>query len=407
MPSWNPLKADFVSVVLLISLLSRAFPVDVHSLTSGSFVSQVHYCTPRRRQETRFLCASSIGEPEMVSSEGARKSFGQVLISIGPPCSNKRDALESFLFSEGYGQDERDGTVENAYRNINLQANSNGVYHRIPLAAFIYPTTRLTEKIGSETLHSDVTVRDRLFDPAFDQTDTEIRNVILRLAGRITPDEFAERVRTQALQAGDTVEYFRTRRMAITEDLINAMEEVVVEAIGEVLVQMQLKLDQAAAQAEELPYGDERDEQESAVDLSSINATSAHLLSARALVKTPDVALYVPQCIFDGGIDRAQDLLATLLIEESSEMPLAWDNTNTRPSEYISALAAAEKARRPVKFVSWGTQWMSRVSRKELLKRNIKRFRLTGRYIPAVSNPLPLSISILRSILTWFFFPSN
>jgi hypothetical protein len=211
--------------------------------------------------------------------------------------------------------------------------------------------------------------------------------VILRLAGRITPDEFAERVREQALKAGDTLEYFRKRRMEITEDLIIAMEEVVVGAIGEVLVQMQMKLDQAAAQEEELPYDNGTEEPDTALDLSSVNATSAHLLSARALVKTPYVALYVPQCIFDGGIDRAQDLLATLLIEESSMMPMAWDNTNTRPSEYTAALAAAQKAKRPVKFIAWGTQWMSRVSRRELLNRNIKRFRATGRYIPAVCDP--------------------
>jgi hypothetical protein len=404
MPSRYSLNTDVVSIVLLVSLLARIFPVGVHSAKLESFISQPRSFILCERQRIRPSRAASIEEPDMISSTGVKNSNGQILISIGPPCSDKKDALESFLFSEGYGLGETNGAVVNAYRNINLRANSDGVYHRISLAAFIYPTTRLTEKNGSQVLHSDVTVRDRLFDPDFEQTDTEIRNVILRLAGRITPDEFAERVREQALKAGDTLEYFRKRRMEITEDLIIAMEEVVVGAIGEVLVQMQMKLDQAAAQEEELPYDNGTEEPDTALDLSSVNATSAHLLSARALVKTPYVALYVPQCIFDGGIDRAQDLLATLLIEESSMMPMAWDNTNTRPSEYTAALAAAQKAKRPVKFIAWGTQWMSRVSRRELLNRNIKRFRATGRYIPAVCDPCLFNVHPFAIISHVSFF---
>jgi hypothetical protein len=313
----------------------------------------------------------------------AQTNMAHILIPIGPPCSYKKNALESYLFSEGYGSNDFD---TNSYRDINLRDQSKGVYYRIPLAAFIYPTTRLTDTIGSEILHSDVTVRDRLFDPDYERTDSEIRNVILRLAGRLTPDEFAERVREQALKAGDTIEYFKRRRMEISEDLIRAVEEVSAEAIGEVLVQMQLKLDQASALEEELPYEDGRDEQETVLDLRSVNATSAHLLSARALIKTPHVEVYVPQCIFTGGIDRAEELLATLLLDNSTTLPMAWDNTNTRPSEYAVALLAAEKAKRPVKFISWGTQWMPRVSRKDLLKRNLVKFRQTGKYIPAVSH---------------------
>eukprot|EP00980_Cylindrotheca_fusiformis_P021212 scaffold8150_cov118-Cylindrotheca_fusiformis.AAC.21 len=381
MSSLHSMKLGTIGIALSLSTLAITVPVNVQSANFAAFQSQ---SSPfHRSQRNRFPCAAALGETEKVTAEKVNKNNGKVLISIGPPCSNKQQALESFLLSEGYGEGEGDESIEDAYCNINLSANSNGVYHRIPLAAFIYPTTRLTEKMGSKVLHSDVTVRDRLSDPAFEQTDTEIRNMILRLAGRLTPDEFAERVRNQALKAGDNIEYFRIRRMEITEDLINAMEEVAVEAIGEVLVQMQLKLDLAAEQEEELPYDEENEASATPLDLSTINATSAHLLSAKALVKTPYVSLYVPQCIFDGGIDRAQDQLSKLLIEESSMMPMAWDNTNTRPSEYTAALAAAEKAKRPVKFIAWGTQWMPRLSRKELLKRNIKKFRSTGRYIPA------------------------
>ena len=304
-----------------------------------------------------------------------------VLISIGPPCADKKYAVESFLDSLGHVVVETNDNEE-TYREINLRDNSVGVYHRIPLAAFIYPATHLTETVANEILYEGVTVRDRLFDPNFERTDTEIKSVILRLAGRITPDDFASRIRDQASKAGDNVEYFKRRRREIAEDLISAVEEVAAEAVGEILVQMHLTQDRAIAAVEdELPY---EHTTETTLDLESIqNATSAHVMSARALIKTPHVDLFVPQAIFNGGIDRSEEVLENLLVEESAQVPMIWGNTNTRPSEYEAALSAAERSERPVKFVVWGTPWLPKVSRKELLKRNVARFRSTGRYIPA------------------------
>ena len=396
-------------IVFLASLIRTIFPANGFSENPRNALipsSDSQILGRFRWQRTRLSNVARIEEePQTVPTyssdaestpESNSDRNAHILISIGPPCSNKKDALESYLLSEGHELNDENTDV---YRDINLREQSKGVYHRIPLAAFIYPTTRLTKKLGSKILYSDVTVRDRLFDPDYEKTDSEIRNVILRLAGRITPDEFAERVREQALKAGDNVEYFKRRRIEICEDLIRAVEEVSAEAIGEVLVQMQLKLDQASAMDDELPYEDERGEQETILDLRSVNATSAQLMSAKALIKTPHVELYVPQCIFSGGIDRAEELLETLLLKDSSMMPMAWENTNTRPSEYVAALSAAEKAKRPVKFISWGTQWLPRISRKDLLKRNVIKFRQTGRYIPAVSYLCPLKGLYLNSLV--------
>lgn len=205
---------------------------------------------------------------------------------------------------------------------------------------------------------------------------------MLRIAGRITPQQFAERTREQAIQAGDTVKFFKTRRIAVAEDLIGAVEEVVVQAVSEVICQMQLKR-RAEAEDDELPYDEENVKDPTAVlDLSTLNATQAHLLSARALIHTPHVDLFIPQAIFHGGIDRAEEVLYELL-QSSVEKPVSWGNTNTRPNEYAAALSAAEKAGRPVKFVAWGTSRLPRVSRQELLRRNVARFRKTGRCIPA------------------------
>ena len=176
--------------------------------------------------------------------------------------------------------------------------------------------------------------------------------------------------------------------MATAQDMMLAVEQVVVQAVGEVICQMQLQRDAAALLEEdeqELPYDDDDDDdnnekEKDPMDLATINATQAHLLSARALIKTPHVDIFVPQAIFNGGIDRAEKAFKKLL---KSSKPVFWSNTNTRPSEYAAALSTAEKAGRPVQFVAWGTHRLPRVSRQELLRRNMSRFRTSGRYIPA------------------------
>ncbi|CAJ1953499.1 unnamed protein product [Cylindrotheca closterium] len=319
--------------------------------------------------------ASELEESTPPKTQSTTKKIAEVLISIAPPCSNKDEALAAYVSTTGY---------QDAFHSVSLRDTSKGIYHLVPVEAFLYPTTHLTEKDGSVILHSDTTVHDRLNDEEYAMTDNEIRKVILRLAGRITPDDFADEMIEKARRAGDTVKYFRKRRMSINKDLIVAMEEVALEAIGEVLVQMQLQFDKTKESEEELPYDEQTKREEPQLLPGPTNATSAELLSARALIKTPVVSLFVPQCIFrGGGLDKAQEILSKLLEKELSSVPLAWENMNSRPSEYADILEAAEKAKRPVKFIAWGSQWMPRVDRKDLLKRNIQRFRQTGRYIPA------------------------
>eukprot|EP00797_Seminavis_robusta_P015506 Sro2326_g323440.2 (244) ;mRNA; r:6421-7152 len=116
------------------------------------------------------------------------------------------------------------------------------------------------------------------------------------------------------------------------------------------------------------------------------NATSAQLLSARALIRTPYVDLFVPHAIFSsgGGLDRAELQLQELLTNLPPTTPVSWGNTNTKPAEYVAALRAAQTAGRPVKFIAWGVSpFLPYVSRQELLRRTVSKFRNTGRYIPA------------------------
>ena len=319
--------------------------------------------------ETSTLSAHSVPAP--------------VYITIGPPCCGKSWGLKCCLERDGY--DPHD-ILSSKDVSVSLDEQA-GVYQRVPLEAFIYPTTHLDPVLGKQKLKSGVSIKERLLKPSpapLDSTDAELRNIILRVAGRITAQDFADRTRELAVQAGDTVKFFRKRRQALAEDLIKAVETVSAQAVGEALFQREAQIAPDASEEDEneLPY-DHRETPETKVDLPTTTAPSAHLLSARTLIQTPHVDLFVPQGIFNGGIDRAKERLQEILISVPLTTPVVWGNTNTRPEEYASALSAAQRARRPVKFIAWGTPHLPRVSRGELLRSNVERFRATGRYIPA------------------------
>ena len=137
-----------------------------------------------------------------------------VYITVGPPCAGKTAALGACLERDGY-----DPTKVLSSKEVALDEQSD-VYVRVPLAGFLFPQTRLDTSIGSTTIdakHNNdtklgdfilkstgTTLRDRLLDPPtvnLANTDTELRNVILRVAGRTTPQEFANRTRAHALAA--------------------------------------------------------------------------------------------------------------------------------------------------------------------------------------------------------------
>ena len=79
-------------------------------------------------------------------------------------------------------------------------------------------------------------------------------------------------------------------------------------------------------------------------------------------------------------IDRAQKLLQSAM--SSSTTTVAWGNTNALPRDYVCALQAAKEFKRKVRFVVWGYD-LPRVSLKELLLRNLRRFQKSGKFIPA------------------------
>ena len=313
-----------------------------------------------------------------------------VYITVGPPCGGKTEALRAFLLTEGYNPDQ---VFSHDVAKLDEQSS---VYHRIPLAAFLFPSQHLDPTIGEQILKSGATVKDRLLDPSFETTDEEIRNVMLRIAGRVTSEAFQERTLALVEQARDTVKFYKTRRLAIAQDLVAAVEQVAIQAVSEVICQMQLPEPVLLEEDEnnnddELPYEKEFDKVN-----TTITSTSAHLLSAKSLIKTQHVDVFVPEALYDGGITKAQEQFQELM-ETSTTEPVSWGNTNTRPLEYATALQAAQSTGRPVKFVAWGTPRFPKVSRQELLRRNVARLRNSGRYIP--SGAIGAALSRVQSLM--------
>ncbi|GFH53826.1 hypothetical protein CTEN210_10302 [Chaetoceros tenuissimus] len=337
----------------------------------------IHTASNQQRLHTLYETSSL---KQLGDATNTHPKKAPIFITIGPPCSGKTDAVRNYLLAEGYDPDD----VFTKDVDISLTSQSD-VYHRIPIAQFLFPLTELSDGIGNQMLSSGCTVRDRLLDPAYDATDEEIRNVILRIAGRMTPQEFAQAIDRQALEAGDTKKFFKKRRIAVGKDLIQATEEVHLQAVSEVICSVHFQVPTVeSGMAEELPYDIDDNEEDVQVtkDTNAADIPKVKLLSARELIKTPFVEIFVPQALFRGGIDKANKKFEQLLKEAPDDQPIVWGNTNTRPKEYAKALKTAEKVGRPVRFVAWGDS-LPQVNRQELLRRNIARFRNSGKYIPA------------------------
>ena len=196
-----------------------------------------------------------------------------------------------------------------------------------------------------------------------------------------------------AKDSGDTKPYFQKRRIAVGEDLIRATEDVHLQAVSEVICQHHFQIPKqplpttTSNEDNELPdYSTDNNINNSNVNNNVTITVEAELLSARDLIKTPYVEMFVPQALFrkNGGLERAQTKLRRKLQQAAApyDDPISWGNTNTRPNEYVIALKAAQDSNRPVKFVAWGTHRLPRVPRQELLRCNVAGLRQTGRYIP-------------------------
>lgn len=97
---------------------------------------------------------------------------------------------------------------------------------------------------------------------------------------------------------------------------------------------------------------------------------------------SPTVDLFVLDEIFKSGIESAKAALSKAETETPA-VPCSWGNTNAKSSDFEFALQTAELSKRPVFFLNWGGDYLPNVGLEELMSRNINRFAMTGRYIPA------------------------
>jgi len=90
-------------------------------------------------------------------------------------------------------------------------------------------------------------------------------------------------------------------------------------------------------------------------------------------VTTPTIDLFCIETLFSSAIASAQRAVA------NTSGPVAWGNTNTRPTDYRDIL---RNTHRPVHFVVWKRD-LPDCSFATLLERSLRRCAATGRYVPA------------------------
>lgn len=327
---------------------------------------------------------------EKLRAGASDQSKGPIYITIGPQCSGKTTILkhifgESFHKNEGLIADNH--TLHTGGVDITIDDQAL-VYIPVPTQYFLHDLTfNNATADGFESglsLSTNVlgkTIQERIADSSND----ELRNVIRRLGSQLSSHEFASLAREQQSQSEPN--------NLVAEDLIAAVEEL-------------MSFNQAC-----LP------EQ---VDLFVVES----IFRPRPLHLTCNITGEAANSS-TSALDAALDLLKSHASNQYlSTAPIAWGNTNTRPREYTSALEAARKSERPVEFIVFGgleacdmirehmtrreyrqthddnaieaqpngnTEIQSKIlclpklSRLELLKRNLQRFTRTGRYIPSAA----------------------
>jgi hypothetical protein len=148
-----------------------------------------------------------------------------------------------------------------------------------------------------------------------------------------------------------------------------------------------------------------------ATDLLQVVEEFQDHLAASQRSLPPKIQLFIVEALFrpnirtsnQTAVEAASEQLLFLAKTTPATVALAWGNTNTRPREYATALAAAMASGRPVYFLAYGNSTrrsknnndhnpigvakgvfaLPQLERIDLLRRNIQRLLETGKYVPA------------------------
>lgn len=299
-----------------------------------------------------------------------------IYISIGPQCSGKTTFL-----SQLQQRLSRDPTQ--IIRDVTLD-DQLGVYVPVKIKDFINPPTNTTS-----TNHSfnrrifGKTIQSRL------QEQVELTAVLQRLSGSLTKSQFESTIID--LYHSYVIDAFLKRNQQTGETPTSLISEDLTQHDYHTRV---------------------------ANDLIQV---VEELLRDGTPLLPRQVQLFVVEALFrphpktnQTAVEAATQMLNSLAHEQISKMnnkketsfALAWGNTNTRPSDYATALAAAASSGRQVYFIVYGSDGggcgsggdrsdndvRSRVSGgvflpplefPELLRRNLQRLIQTGKYVPA------------------------
>jgi GTPase SAR1 family protein len=348
--------------------------------------------TPSKRSRTDSGNSSTVAPASStVSSSNTNK--GTIYITIGPQCAGKTTLLKQ-LFGESFHKNEETTSSTTPLKTGGMDITIDDqalVYIPVPHQYFLYDSvpnaTNMNDisSISMTTLIMGKTIQERIKDPSND----ELRWVICRLGGVMSSEQFASLIRGNAtLQTEVISESVHDDVIAAVEDMISSKDSNLPEKVDLFIVE------------------------------SIFRPRPLDLLHNIPGVSTN------PK-IETSALDAALDLLnshATNNQTHSTSAPLAWGNTNTRPREYKSALDAACQSGRPVEFIVFGGMeacdmirehksrreyrmsheadgnrnnsdeedgiqilCLPKLTRLELLKRNLHRFSKTGRYIPSVA----------------------
>jgi hypothetical protein len=354
-----------------------------------SAVSSVNPTQSAQQTPQNAVLISPKSQMEKLRAGSSDQSKRPIYITVGPQCSGKTTILKH-IFGDSFHKNE-EFTVDNSTLptgGFDIAIDDQAlVYIPVPTRYFLHNLTANNATAGGFqyglSLGTDVlgkNIQERIAD----RSNDELRNVIRRLGSQLSAHEFASLAREQQSQSEPN--------NLVAEDLIAAVEELM------------------SSNDAGLP---------DRVDLFVVES----IFRPRPLNLIHNITGEMPNNS-TSALDAALGLLNSHASKHLTAAPIAWGNRNTRPREYTSALEAARRSGRPVEFIVFGgleacdmiREHMSRreyrethkddapevqlsgnaeiqskilclpkLSRFELLKRNLQRFTRTGRYIPSAA----------------------
>lgn len=311
-----------------------------------------------------------------------RNSMAPIYIPIGPQCAGKTTKVNSI----------RNENKELVDITIDDQC---GVYIKIPTELFLRHNINMEDDHGridtsflESTLHGK-SIRERIYD----DSNLEMRLITQRLSGKISREEFRSSI--MAIDGNSTSDSSHVA----WQNLLRKDGQV--EESSETHCWKTFLVNTVEKEVEEefsLSHVDLFVVERIFKPISNHCSASSFVIDGyeeRTRVELPKHLLNETKS--QSGLNAVSSKLKHLAMDDShGGQPLSWGNTNAKSGDYVTALEVAQNSGRPIHFVPYsGTEILQslydsdeldmhlpRVGIKILLKRNIQRFKSTGRFIP-------------------------